>query len=85
MDIPLPGYEGCKLDGEVRKLLLAHCPCLRPGARAASEYWIGLELPSSWKMRFRPSLLNCQFKILSWNQPTLLLINPLNGYPLLSG
>ena len=47
---------------EVWKLLLTHCPCLRPGGGAASEAWTCLELPSSWKQRFRPSLLNCQFE-----------------------
>ena len=47
---------------EVWKLLLTHCPCLRPGGRAASEAWTCLDLPSSWKQRFRPSLLNCQFE-----------------------
>ena len=48
--------------GEVWKLLLTHCPCLRPGGGAASEAWTSLELPCSWKQRFRPSLLNCQFE-----------------------
>jgi hypothetical protein len=45
---------------EVWKLLLTHCPCLRPGGRAACEAWTCLELPSSWRQRFRPRLLNCQ-------------------------
>ena len=47
---------------EVWKLLLTHCPCLRPGGGAASEAWTCLDLPSSWKQRFRPSLLNCQLE-----------------------
>ena len=47
---------------EVWKLLLTHCPCLRPGGRAASVVWTCPELPSSWKQRSRPSLLNCQFE-----------------------
>ena len=46
----------------VWKLLLTHCPCLRPGGGAASEAWTSPELPCSWKQRFRPSLLNCQFE-----------------------
>ena len=46
----------------VWKLLLTHWSCLRSGVRAASEAWTCLELPSSWKQRFRPSLLNCQFE-----------------------
>ena len=47
---------------EVWKLLLTHCPCLRPGGRAASEAWTLLDLPSSWRQRSGPSLLNCQFE-----------------------
>ena len=47
---------------EVWKLLLTHCPCLRLGGGAASEAWTCLELSSSWKQRFRQSLLNCQFE-----------------------
>ena len=61
------GWEGLEtvveeVAEEVWKLLLTHCPCLRPGGRAASEAWTCLDLPSSWKQRFRPSLLNCQFE-----------------------
>ena len=45
---------------EVWKLLLTHCPCLRPGGRAASEAWTCLKLPSSWKQSL--ILLNCQLE-----------------------
>ena len=52
-----------EVTGKVWKLLLTYCPCLRPGGGAASEAWTCLELPSSWKQRSRPSLLNCQFEV----------------------
>ena len=51
-----------KVAEEVWKLLLTHCPCLRPGDRATSEASTCLKLPSSWKQRFKASLLNCQFE-----------------------
>jgi hypothetical protein len=47
---------------EVWKLLLTHCPCLRPGGRAASEGWTCLDLPSSWKHRLRSNLLTENLK-----------------------
>lgn len=30
--------------------------------RATSEAWTCLDLPSSWKQRFKPLLLNCRFE-----------------------
>ena len=68
MDSPLPGCGGWKFglprSGEGMGLETAANPLSLPQARwqTASEAWTGLELPSSWKPRFRPRLLDCQFE-----------------------
>ena len=41
---------------EVWKLMLKHCPCLRPGGEAGSKAWTSLDLPSSWKQKFHPEV-----------------------------
>lgn len=57
-DIPEPLWGSVGLEtvtGEVWKLPLIHCPCLRPGS-----FW-GLDLLCSWKQKFRPGHLTCPF------------------------
>ena len=40
--------------GEVCKLMLTHCPCLRPGSGAGFKARTSLDLPSSWEQKFHP-------------------------------
>jgi hypothetical protein len=52
-----------EVTGEVWKLLLIHCLASgQVGEGQLLRSRLGLELPSSWKQRCRPSLLNCQFE-----------------------
>jgi hypothetical protein len=60
---------------EVWKLLLTHCLCLRPGGGAAFEVGTCLELPSPWKQRFWPCLLNSQFEAVMESAFSPLLCN----------